>query len=77
MFEVKLSYLIEDEWEEKDLLIYNMAGCHSDYSGAGCFGHGKPSVREHGWFTKTFEDAQKLKQQLSTLDKVTVSLKEK
>lgn len=75
MFEVQVSYILDDLWEERDQLIYEAARRRSDWSTAGSDGI-NPSSREHGWFVSTFDEAIALKGRLALVAKITVTFRE-
>ncbi len=69
MFEVRCVSPLDDEWEARDELIYQVAG-HSSFSGGGCGG------RDHGWYVDTFEEAKELMDKLNTIPLVEATFKE-
>jgi L-lactate utilization protein LutC len=71
MFEVHCEYPLDEEWEDRDKLIKETIEKRSSFSGAGC------GIREHGWIVREFEDAIRLKEQLSFIPGAKTTIRER
>ncbi len=75
-FEVRSFSPVDENWEERDEIIYKAAGRKSDTSGSGC-PHGQEiGERDHLWKVKEWKDAQDLLQRLKLVEGVRACLKE-
>ncbi len=76
MFEVRTKSPMDEGWQDREAIIFEAAGCESDFSGAGigplhCHG------RDHGWNVKTFEEARAMKLRLDALPDVNATIRER
>lgn len=71
MFQLIVTGPLDDQWEERDTLIYSIVGRKGDFSGAGM------RERQHGWNIRDFDEAAKFRKELSEIQGLKVSLREK
>lgn len=70
MFRVIAIGPLDDEWEKRDRVILYVAGRRADFGGAG------QGEREHGFNVRDFDEAVRLRKELSKIEGLKVSLRE-
>jgi hypothetical protein len=70
MFDVTAVCPMDGSWQQRDELLYRLAGRRSDASEAG------NKSRTHVWRVSTFEDATRLRKKLRRVQSVNVVIQE-
>ncbi len=76
MFIVTCCSPVDEEWEDRDLIIIKAASRKSDYNAAG-FEKGFGSERVHGWYVTTIGEARQLARELNKIEGVTAEWRER
>lgn len=69
-FDVTATYPLDGKWEERDALLYKVAGRESDAASADV------KHRRHVWRVETFEEASRLRKKLGKVRTVVAVLQE-
>lgn len=78
MFELRCYYQCDDleQLKNQDTIVEELAGRHCDWSGMGvsCIDNGN---RDMGWLVQDWHEAQEMKNRITLLSHVRVTLREK
>ena len=75
MFDVRTTSPLDDHWEQRDELLYTLAGGKSDWSGTEMT-HDRTQVRVHGWRVSTFQEAINLRKKFAKVKTVHATVNE-
>lgn len=70
MFLVIVESPLDEGWEGRDVVLYQVAGRKSNYSAAGS------KMRDHRWVVESFQAAKQLQLALAKIDKVKATIRE-